>query len=72
MNLDQTLGLLDPGFDWNWSRRPVFHADNSGFGRLDREILHDESEGNLGEALKPIGDTGTGSYGCHDFGAAPF
>jgi hypothetical protein len=32
MNLDQTLGSLDPGFDWGWSRQPVFPADNSGLG----------------------------------------
>jgi len=27
MNLCQTLGSLDPGCDWGWSRRPVFHAE---------------------------------------------
>jgi hypothetical protein len=32
MSLDQTLGSLDPGFDWGWSRQPVFPAGNSGLG----------------------------------------
>jgi len=38
MNLDERWSL-DPGFDWGWSRRPVFHAGNSGLGGRICEIL---------------------------------
>src|SRR5258707_11713709 len=47
MNLDERWSL-DPGFDWGWSRRPVFHAGNSGLGgRIAKSLHQDQSFNNL-------------------------
>jgi hypothetical protein len=48
MNLDQTLGSLDPGFDWGLEPSTGFSCRQliQGLGRLDREILHDDQRFN--------------------------